>query len=53
VDFIKTNDQFKSTDALKKGQVYELEADIFGRTSPRIVDGLETMSRLLHPELFK
>jgi iron complex transport system substrate-binding protein len=53
LDFIKSNDQFKSTDAVKNGQVYEVDADIFGRTTPRIVDGLETLAKLLHPELFK
>ena len=53
LDFIKSNDQFKSTDALKNGQIYEIDADIFGRTTPRIVDGLETLAKLLHPELFK
>ncbi len=53
LDFIKSNDQFKSTDAVKNGQVYEVDADIFGRTSPRIVDGLETLAKLIHPELFK
>ncbi len=53
LDFIKSNDQFKSTDALKNGQVYEIDADIFGRTTPRIVDGLETLAKLVHPELFK
>ena len=53
LDFIKSNDQFKSTDALKNGRVYEIDADIFGRTTPRIVDGLETLAKLIHPELFK
>jgi iron complex transport system substrate-binding protein len=53
LDFIKSNDQFKSTDALKNGRVYEIDADIFGRTTPRIVDGLETLANLVHPELFK
>ncbi len=53
LDFIKSNDQFKSTDALKNNQVYEIDVDIFGRTTPRIVDGLETLAKLIHPELFK
>lgn len=53
LDFIKTNEQFKSSDALKNNRVYEIDADIFGRTTPRIVDGLETLAKLLHPEIFK
>jgi iron complex transport system substrate-binding protein len=52
LDFIKSNAQLKSTDALKNNQVYEIDADIFGRTTPRIVDGLETLAKLIHPELF-
>jgi iron complex transport system substrate-binding protein len=53
LDYIKSNDQFKATDAVKNGQVYEIDTDIFGRTTPRIVDGLETLAKLLHPELYK
>ena len=53
LDYIKANDQFKATDAVKNGKVYEIDADIFGRTTPRIVDGLETLMKLLHPELEK
>ena len=53
LDFIKSNEQFQSTDAVKNGWVYEIDADIFGRTTPRIVDGLETLAKLVHPELFK
>ena len=53
LDYIMSNEQFQSTDAVKNGRVYEIDADIFGRTTPRIVDGLETLAKLIHPELFK
>ena len=53
LDYVMSNEQFKSTDAVKNGRVYEIDADIFGRTTPRIVDGLETLAKLIHPELFK
>jgi len=53
LDYIRSNPQFASIDAVKNGQVVEIDADIFGRTTPRIVDGLETLAKLLHPELFK
>ena len=53
LDYIMSNEQFKSTDAVKNGRVYEIDADIFGRTTPRIVDGLETLAKLIHLELFK
>jgi iron complex transport system substrate-binding protein len=53
LDYIRSNPQFASIDAVKNGQVVEIDSDIFGRTTPRIVDGLETLAKLLHPELFK
>jgi iron complex transport system substrate-binding protein len=53
LNYVKTNDQLKSTDAVKNGQVYEVNADIFARTTPRIVDGLQILATYIHPELFK
>ena len=43
--------RLKGTEALKKGRVYEIDADIVSRPGPRLVEGLEEMLRLLHPEL--
>jgi iron complex transport system substrate-binding protein len=53
LDFIKSEPRFQATDALKNNQVYSIDTDIFGRTTPRAVDGLEQMAGLIHPELFK
>jgi len=33
-------------------RVYQVDADITARSSPRAVDGLEGLARLLHPELY-
>jgi len=52
-NYIKQEPRFQATDALKNNQVYKVDADIFGRTTPRLVDGLETLARLIHPEIFK
>jgi iron complex transport system substrate-binding protein len=52
-DFVKNNAQFQSTDALKNGRLFLIDADIFSRTTPRLMDGLETLAKLIHPELFK
>jgi len=43
--------RLKGTEALVKGRVYEIDADIVSRPGPRLVDGLEEMLRLVHPEL--
>ncbi len=52
-NYIKQEPRFQATAALKNNQVYKVDADIFGRTTPRLVDGLETLAKLIHPEIFK
>ncbi len=39
--------------AVKNGAVYPIGANAVSRPGPRIVDGLEELARLIHPELFK
>jgi len=36
--------------AIREGRIYVLEEGLFCRPSPRLVDGLELLARLLHPE---
>ncbi len=38
--------------AVKNNRIYFIDSDLVDRASPRIVDGLEGMARLIHPELF-
>ena len=39
--------------AVKAGQVYAVEgATYFSRSGPRIVDGLQILAEIIHPELF-
>ncbi len=52
-NFLKNEPRFKSTDALKNNRVYQVDSDIFGRTTPRIVEGLEQLAQLIHPEVYK
>jgi len=42
----------ESVGAVRSGRVYELEENAASRFGPRLVDVLERMARLLHPELF-
>jgi iron complex transport system substrate-binding protein len=51
-DYVKTEPRFQAVDAVKNNRVYKVDADIFGRTTPRIVDGLEQLAGWIHPELF-
>jgi len=39
--------------AVKEGRVYLIDSDLIDRPSPRIIEGLEEIARLLHPERFK
>lgn len=38
--------------AVRNQQVHIVDSDLFDRPSPRLVDGLETLAQLIHPELF-
>ena len=39
--------------AIVDGQVFEFDDNLVSRPGPRMVDGLEQMAKLLHPDLFK
>ena len=40
-------------DAMRNNRIYKIsDANLIERPSPRIVDGLEEMAKLLHPEIF-
>ena len=46
------NTAFRNSSAVKNGRVYKLNADILSRPGPRLVDALEQIAKLLHPEKF-
>lgn len=39
--------------AVKEGAIFDLDDDLISRPGPRIVDGLEAVARIIHPELFE
>jgi len=43
--------QWTSIPAVKNNRVYVIDSDLIDRPSPRIIDGLEAMARMLHPEV--
>jgi iron complex transport system substrate-binding protein len=50
---IKQEDRLKTVDAMINNRVFKISnADLIERPGPRIVDGLEEIARLIHPELF-
>jgi iron complex transport system substrate-binding protein len=49
---ILNESRLSNVDAVVNGQVYGINADLTNRPTPRIVDGLELMAQMIHPELF-
>ncbi|MCS4540872.1 MAG: cobalamin-binding protein [Euryarchaeota archaeon] len=49
---IKTRPGWNKIDAVKNNRVYEIDENILRRPGPRIIDGLEAMAKIIHPELF-
>lgn len=47
------NEVFKNSPAVKNGRVYSIDADILSRPGPRLVDALEQIAKLLHPDKFR
>ncbi len=43
--------QWRAIPAVQKGRVYLINSDIIDRAAPRIIDGLEEMAKLIHPEI--
>lgn len=43
--------QWTSIPAVKNNRVCLIDSDLIDRPSPRIIDGLEAMARLIHPEV--
>ena len=43
---------WKTVDAIESGRVYHLDLNLLGRPGPRLVDGLEALARILHPDRF-
>ena len=44
---------WKALTAVKNGQIFPFDDNLVSRPGPRLVDGLEALAKLLHPELFK
>jgi len=47
-----TNPQYASLSAVKNHHVYAVNADLISRPAPRIVDAVEQVARVIHPECF-
>lgn len=46
-------ERWKAIPAVKQGRIHLIDSDLIDRPSPRIIEGLEEMARLIHLERFK
>ena len=52
-DALGNLDEWREMSAFRNGRVYAVDSGaLFSRSGPRLVDGLEIMARIIHPELF-
>lgn len=45
-------EQWPSMPAAKNGRIFLVDSNLFDRSSPRLVEGLERLARIIHPEIF-
>ena len=50
---LKQHSVWQSIPAVKNGRIYPIDGDLVNRPGPRIVQGLEEMAKIIHPDLFK
>jgi iron complex transport system substrate-binding protein len=50
---VSTRPGWEAIDAVKNQRIYAFDDNLVSRPGPRLVDGLETLAKLLHPELFQ
>ena len=51
-EMVESRSGWDATRAVQMGYVYTFDDNLVSRPGPRMVDGLELMARLIHPELF-
>ncbi len=49
---VKARPGWQDISAVKNDRIYVVDPDIVNRPGPRLVEGLETLAKLLHPDLF-
>ena len=49
---IQSWEKWRLLEAVKNDRIFVVDAELFDRPTPRLVDGLEIIAAILHPELF-
>jgi iron complex transport system substrate-binding protein len=53
VESVKARAGWEALEAVQNGRTYPFDDNLVSRPGPRLVDGLEALARLLHPDLFE
>jgi iron complex transport system substrate-binding protein len=53
VESVQARAGWEALEAVKDGNVYPFDDNLVSRPGPRLVEGLESLARLLHPDLFQ
>ena len=51
-DSIRARESWDNIDALKNNKIYEVDEALITIWGPRIVNGLEELAQVIHPEVF-
>jgi ABC-type Fe3+-hydroxamate transport system substrate-binding protein len=51
-DLVRARSGWNQINAVKNGRIYPLNDAFLSRPGPRLIDGLEQMAKIIHPELF-
>jgi len=49
---LRAHPAWREITAVKQGKIYRVDGDLVNRSGPRIIQGLEEMAEIIHPELF-
>ena len=49
---IKDRAGWGDTEGVRAGKIYSIDDNLISRPGPRLVDGLEQLAKIIHPELF-
>jgi len=52
IEAVKSRPGWDAINAVKNDAIYEINADIISRSGPRLVDALEQLAKMIHPEIF-